>query len=147
MSKATIKVKAVHRYNVDASSIYQTLLDPKKASKFMFATLTGKMVKAEIDPKVGGMFLFVDKRPEGEAAHYGRYTALEPGKQVAFKFGMQKELSEADQVTIDIKALPKGTEVVLTHEMSAEYEHLKERVIDGWDGILDGLGEALRKGG
>lgn len=145
MSKtAKVKVKATHRFNVKAETIFDTFLDPKKAKKFMFSTIAGKMIKAEIDAKVGGKFLFVDKRPEGEAAHYGEYVELERPKRIAFKFAMAPNSPDADLVSIDIHTLKQGTEVVLTHEISAEYAHLKEQVQDGWDGILDGLGEALR---
>lgn len=139
-----IKVKVSHRYNVPAEKIFDTLLDPTKAKKFMFATLTGKMVKAEIDARVGGGFVFVDRRPEGDAAHYGRYLKLDRPSHVAFEFGMAKDLRESDLVTVDIASLKQGCEVTLTHEMKAEYAHLKERVEQGWDGILDGLGAELR---
>jgi uncharacterized protein YndB with AHSA1/START domain len=139
-----IKVKAVHRYNVNAEAVYDTLLDPAKAKTFMFATPVGKMIRAEIDPKVGGGFLFVDRRPEGDAAHYGKYLKLERPKEMAFEFAVQKDAPNSDLVTIEIVSLPKGCEVTLTHEMNADFEHLKDRVLQGWDGILDGLGEALR---
>lgn len=140
-----IKVQSKHRYNVPQERIYDTLLDPNKAKKFMFATLTGKMVKSEIDPKVGGTFLFVDRRPEGDASHYGKYLNLERPNHVAFEFAMHKEAKDWDKVTIDIKPLSKGCEVTLTHEINADYAHLKDRVQQGWDGILDGLGAELRE--
>lgn len=141
---AKIKVQARHRYNASADRIYETLMDPNKAKKFMFSTLTGKMIKAEIEPKVGGGFTFIDRRPEGDAAHYGVYVALEKPKQIAFDFSVQKGSPESDRVTIDIVTLKQGCEVTLTHEMKKEFEHLEERVQEGWDGILDGLGSALR---
>lgn len=145
MSKdARIKVKSVHRYNVPAEKVFDTLLDPVKAAKFMFATLTGKMIKAEIDPKVGGKFLFVDRRQDGDAAHYGEYTQIDRPRKIAFKFAVQKDAKESDLVTIDIATLQQGCEVTLSHEVKAEYAHLQDRIQEGWDGILDGLGAALR---
>lgn len=142
---AKIKVKSVHRYNVSAEHIFDTLMDPNKAKKFMFATLTGKMIKAEIEPKAGGMFVFVDRRPDGDASHYGLYSVVERPKHIVFQFSVQKDMAEADQVSIDILQLKQGSEVTLTHEMKADFAHLRDRVQEGWDGILDGLGEALRK--
>jgi uncharacterized protein YndB with AHSA1/START domain len=139
-----VKVQATHRYNVPAEKIFDTLLDPNKAKKFMFRTLTGKVVKAEIDPKEGGRFLFVERRPSGDAEHYGEYVTLERPKRLAFKFAVQKDAPEADLVTIVLTQLKQGTEVTLTHEIKAEFAHLSDRVQEGWDGILDGLGEALR---
>lgn len=144
MSEQKIKVKVSHRYNVSAEKIFDALLDPNKAKTFMFATMTGKMIKAEIDPKVGGKFTFVDRRPGGDAEHYGRYVKIDKPKQLAFEFAVQKDFKVGDLVTIDVLPLAKGCEVVLTHEMSADYADLKDRVEEGWDGILDGLGAALR---
>jgi uncharacterized protein YndB with AHSA1/START domain len=141
---ARIKVRSTHRYNATADRIFDTLMDPAKAKKFMFATLTGKMIKAEIDGKPGGLFTFIDRRPEGDAAHYGKYIAVEKPKHISFDFSVQKDFKDADRVSIDIVALKQGCEVTLTHEMKKEFEHLEERVQEGWDGILDGLGSALR---
>jgi len=139
-----IKVQSRHRYNVAAERIFDTLLDPAKARHFMFATLTGKMIRAEIDPQVGGNFIFVDRRPEGDAAHYGRYLKIERPNALAFEFAVQKEAKERDLVTIEIVTLEKGCEVILTHEVKAEYAGIKKQIQQGWDGILDGLGVELR---
>lgn len=146
MSKeARVQVTASHRYNASAESVYEAFLDPKKASKFMFATFTGKMIKAEIDPKVGGKFVFIDRRQDGDAAHYGEYTNLESPTNISFTFGVQKDAQEKDPVSIDIKALSKGCEVTITHFVNEDFGHLKDRIQQGWDSILDGLGATLRK--
>ncbi|MBX3020094.1 MAG: SRPBCC domain-containing protein [Bdellovibrionales bacterium] len=144
MSEPKIKVKVSHRYNATPGRVFQALLDPEKAKTFMFATMTGKMIKAEIDAREGGAFTFIDRRPGGDAEHYGKYLKIDAPKHLAFEFAVQKNAKEGDLVTIDIKELPKGCEVVLTHEISADYADLKDRVEEGWDGILDGLGAALR---
>src|SRR5688572_22142987 len=117
MSAKKIKVKATHRYNASADQVFDTLMDPAKAKHFMFATPVGKMIRAEIDARVGGGFLFVDRRPEGDAAHYGKYVKLERPVAVAFEFAVQKNAAETDLVTIEIAQLNKGCEVTLTHEM------------------------------
>jgi uncharacterized protein YndB with AHSA1/START domain len=142
--EAKVKVKSVHRYNATADRIFDVLLDADKAKRFMFRTLTGKMIRAEIDPREGGAFVFVERRPGGDAEHYGEYVTIQRPKRLAFRFAVQKNAPESDLVTIDVVSLKQGSEVTLTHEIKAEFAHLKERVQEGWDGILDGLGEALR---
>lgn len=139
-----IKVKSTHRYNVSPDRVFDTLLDPAKAKKFMFATLTGKMIRAEIDPRVGGRFVFIEKRPGGEAPHYGEYVQVERPRVISFNFAVEENAKVSDLVTINISALTQGCEVTLTHEVAAEYAELEERIQEGWDGILDGLGAALR---
>lgn len=139
-----MQVVTSQRYNASAERVYDTLLDVEKARTFMFATMTGKMITAEIDPRVGGRFTFIDKRPGGTAEHYGEYVELERPRVVAFKFTVSKDATDGDLVRLDIVPLKKGCEVKLTHETSSDYEDLKERIESGWDSILDGLGAALR---
>jgi uncharacterized protein YndB with AHSA1/START domain len=140
-----ILVTASHAYNAKPEVIYEAITTADKAKKFMFATFTGKMIKHEIDARVGGTFTFVDRRPDGDAAHYGTFTAVEPAKMLAFEFSVQKDSPKKDLVTISLEPLKKGTKVTLTHEVDEEYEEVRDQIQDGWDSILDGLGAALRK--
>jgi uncharacterized protein YndB with AHSA1/START domain len=140
----SVKIKAIHRYNVPAEIVFDTLLNPAKAKKFMFATVSGKMIRAEIDPKVGGRFVFVERRPGGDAEHYGEYVELEKPRRIQFRFAVQENAKESDLVSIDISSLKSGCEVTLTHEVKEEFAHLGDQIQSGWDGILDGLGENLR---
>lgn len=142
--KNKISVTISHRYNVVPEKVYDSFLDPERAKKFMFATFTGKMIRSEIDAKVGGTFLFVDRRPTGDAAHYGRYLALERPKKIIFEFAMSKDAKDWDQVEIEISPLAKGCQVSLSHQISEDFAHLKSQVEMGWDNVLDSLGETLR---
>ena len=142
MSK-TVEVKVKLRYAAPAEKVFDAFLDPKKAGKFMFATVTGKMVKVEIDPKVGGKFLFLDRRPEGDAEHFGTYTEVERPKRIAFEFAVDRRATHGDPVSIDIKNLDRGCEVTLIHHMSADFADYKDKVELGWAGILDGLADTL----
>ena len=139
-----IRIKAAHSYNAKAERIFDALVTPEKARTFMFATFTGKMITAEVDARVGGSFTFIDRRPDGDATHYGRFVTVDPPKTLAFEFWVQKDSPKSDLVTIEIESLKKGSRVVLTHEVDAEYEELSDQIQDGWDSILDGLGAALR---
>lgn len=139
-----ILIKATHSYNAKPERIFTALTTPEQARTFMFATFTGKMIKAEVDARVGGHFTFIDRRPDGDASHYGRFVKVEPPKTLAFEFSVQKDSPKADLVTIEIEPLKKGCRVTLTHEADADYEELSDQIQDGWDSILDGLGAALR---
>ena len=57
-----ITVRVSRRIAASPERAFDAFLDPKKAGRFMFATLAGQMVRAEIDPRVGGAYTFVDRR-------------------------------------------------------------------------------------
>jgi uncharacterized protein YndB with AHSA1/START domain len=143
---STVKVQVIRRFDFSAERVFDAFLDPQKAKRFMFATETGEMIKAELQPWIGGSFVFVDKRPNGNAEHYGTYLEIERPRRLKFQFAVQKDALEQDPVTIELKPRGKGCELTLTHEMGAQHAKLKERVIEGWTGILGGLADALLEG-
>jgi uncharacterized protein YndB with AHSA1/START domain len=75
--------RVTHRFNATPERVFDALLDVEKARRFMFATPTGQMVRAEIDPRVGGAFCFVDRRDGEDVEHSGEYRNR-PAARLAF---------------------------------------------------------------
>ena len=141
----TIKVQVIRRFDVPSERVFDAFLDANLASKFMFATETGRMIRAEVEPYVGGNFVFIDKRPNGDAEHYGTFTEVVRPKRLAFTFAVQKDAAERDPVTIDLIPRGKGCELTLTHEMSAKFAKVQDRVSEGWTGLLGGLAAVVQR--
>jgi uncharacterized protein YndB with AHSA1/START domain len=136
-------VHVTHRFDASAERVYDAFLDPTRASRFMFATATGQIVRCDIDARVGGAFTIVDRRNGEDVVHSGTYLALERPGRIVFTLAVDKYSSDADTVTIEITRLPKGCEVTLTHEMKAKYARFQDRTRAGWTGILDVAAELL----
>jgi uncharacterized protein YndB with AHSA1/START domain len=136
-------VGVTHRFDASAERVYDAFLDPSQASKFMFATATGQIVRCDIDARVGGTFTIVDRRNGDDVAHTGTYVALERPRRIVFTLFVEKYSKDTATVTIGITRLGKGCEVTLTHETKATYAPFQDRVREGWTGILDVAAELL----
>lgn len=143
MSPEPLRVRVTRRYTASAERVFDAFLDPEKAGRFLFATAAGRMVRAEVDARVGGAYLFVDRREEGDAEHFGEYLVIDRPRRLVFTFSVDRAEPRPDRVSIDITPLESGCEVALTHEMKPEWAEWADRTTEGWAGILEGLARTL----
>jgi uncharacterized protein YndB with AHSA1/START domain len=136
---ATVQVR--RRFEASAERVFDAWLDQNKASKFLFATPSGQMVRAEIDSRVGGKFCFVDRRDSIDVDHVGTYLEIERPRRLVFAFAVPKYSDVVTRVTIEIEPIGDGCELTLTHDgVLPEYAAQTE---SGWTQILDGLASTL----
>jgi uncharacterized protein YndB with AHSA1/START domain len=108
--------------------------------RWLFATPTGTVVRAEIDARVGGRFHIVDRRDGEDVLHTGEYLELERPRRLVFTFGVPKYSPEYDRVTVEIKPAGSGCELTLTHDVTPQWA---DGARGGWVGILEALATAL----
>lgn len=138
---APVTVRVTHRFTASPERVFDAWLDPDKARKFLFATPSGQMVRADVDPRVGGQFTFTDRRDGVDVVHTGEYLEIERPHRLVFTFGVPQYSAVMTTVTIEITALESGCELTLTHNgVLPEYE---SRTQEGWGKILAGLAAAL----
>lgn len=133
-------VTVTHRFAASAERVYDAWLDPEKASRFLYTTVTGEIVRCDIDPKVGGKYEIVDRRNGEDILHEGTYLELDRPNRIVFTLRVPKYSPESDRVTIDIKPLSAGCELTLTTETADEWAADTQR---GWRMILDVLDQTL----
>lgn len=139
----TITLTVTHRYQASAERVYDAWLDLESVKQFMFSTETGEIVRAEIDPTIGGKFVLTDRRNGEDVEHTGEYLELDRPKRIVFTFGIPAFSKHFDKVELDIKSLEQGCELTLTHTMLKEFEEYKDRSIQGWTKMLASLGTVL----
>ena len=127
-------VMVTQKFASDEESIYDALLDPKTASKFLFATPMGKMVRAEIDARVGGRYTFVEERDGQEVLHTGEYLELVRPLKMVFTFSVPEYSSEVSTVEIVLAHLGEGCELKLMN--SGVPPEFAEKTREGWAAIL-----------
>jgi uncharacterized protein YndB with AHSA1/START domain len=137
-------VRVTHRFEASAERVFDAWLDPKTAVQWLFATPTGQMVRVEIDARVGGRFIFVDRRNGEDIEHRGEYLEIDRPRRLVFTFGVPKYSRETTRVCIDIVPRETGCELTLTHEgVLPEYV---DRTRTGWTEILGRLSATLAQG-
>jgi uncharacterized protein YndB with AHSA1/START domain len=132
-----------HTYDAAPVRVFDAWLDPQIARRFLFATPTGEMIRAEVDPQVGGKFVFVDRRPDmGDVLHTGEYLELDRPRRVAFTFGVPQFNPDFTRVLLEFTPTSGGgCEVRLTHsDVPAEWA---DRSKQGWGMILAALAQVI----
>jgi uncharacterized protein YndB with AHSA1/START domain len=127
-------VVVTQKFASDEESIYDALLDPETASKFLFATPTGRMVRAEIDARVGGKYTFVEQRDGKDVLHTGEYLELVRPLKMVFTFSVPEYSSDGSTVEIVLAHLGEGCELRLMN--SGVPRELAEKTREGWAEIL-----------
>lgn len=108
------------KFSADAERVYDGFLDVATARQFLFATQQGKIVRAEIDPRVGGALTFVDLRGRHEFVHTGHYVELERPSRIVFAFTVPKFSEDVATVEIHITTNEVGCSVELTNRAVPE---------------------------
>jgi len=142
-AKAPIVIRIARRYDFPAERVFDAWLDVEKARKVLFATSRGQMVRAEIDPRVGGAFNFTDRRDGVDVEHVGTYLEIDRPLRLAFTFHTERDSTDLSRVTIEIAPRGTGCELTLTHEIDPKWAEYKDRTEAGWSTILNGFAAVL----
>jgi uncharacterized protein YndB with AHSA1/START domain len=138
----SVTVRVTRRFNASPERVFDAWLDAPSASKWLFATPTGTMVRAEVDPRVGGRYVFTDRRDGEDVEHTGEYLELERPRRLVFTLAVPKYSQTEDRLTIDIAPVAEGgCELTLAHEnLPAQHAASAEQ---GWGAVLAGLAKAV----
>ena len=148
-----ITVRVTRRYNQPAERVFDAWLNPSQAGRFLFATRTGTVLHCEIDPREGGEFTVMDRRPTADgdesffdAQHRGTYLQIDRPSRLVFEFAVEPYSDSPTKVTIDVVTLGTSlSELVLTHDLGdTEMAQLyAERTRQGWTNMLEQLDKVL----
>jgi uncharacterized protein YndB with AHSA1/START domain len=134
-------LRIARHFEFSAERVFDAWLDPNTAGRWLFSTPTGVIMRVEIDARVGGRFVIVDRRDGEDVEHRGEYLELDRPKRLVFTFGVPKYSPLYSRVVIDIVPARGGCDLTLVHEgVLREYQ---ERTQSGWKRILEALAAHL----
>lgn len=140
-AEKSVMVQVTHYYNAAPDRVFDAWLDAKTAAKFLFATPTGQMVRAETDPHVGGTYTFTDRRDGVDVVHTGTYLEIDRPRRLVFTFSADG--SDGGRVSVEIVPDGSGTRLTLSQELKPEWVEYAKQSEEGWSGILEGLAKVL----
>jgi uncharacterized protein YndB with AHSA1/START domain len=100
------------------------------------------MQHVEIDARFGGRYVIVERREQGDAAHFGKYLEIDRPRRLVFTLAAD-ETSEGDVVAVEIVSDGSGCTLTLTHALAAEWVQYAERTESGWNDVLAALTRQL----
>src|ERR1700677_336329 len=134
-------VRVTHHFNASPERVFDAWLNPQTTGKWLFATPTGQMVRVEIDARVGGRYVIVDRRNGEDVEHSGAYLEIDRPRRLVFSFAVPKYSAQISEVTVEITPADSGCVLTLTQtNVPGEYLGRNEK---GWTGILVGLAECI----
>ena len=139
--ESLVTLRVSHRFAATPERVFDAWLDPDTAGKWLFAAPTGRMVRVEIDARVGGKFVLVDQRDGEDVEHTGEYLEIDRPHRLVFTFVVPKYSSVVTRITIDIAPTNAGCDLTLTHD--GVLPEWASRGESGWTMILEGLERTL----
>jgi uncharacterized protein YndB with AHSA1/START domain len=134
-------VRVSRPFAVPAERVFDAWTDPRLACKFLFATPAGEMLRCEIDARVGGPFLIVERRGDVSVEHIGVFLEVARPRRLSFLLRVPYYSTASSRVSVGLLPMEAGCEVVVAQEGVAE--ELASRTEEGWRHILEGLNAVL----
>jgi uncharacterized protein YndB with AHSA1/START domain len=141
-SASTIQVRVARSFQCTPERVYDAWLVPRLLGQWMFGPRVRdeKVLRLDVDPRVGGRFSLKVERNGKTIDHVGHYLEMERPGRLVFTWAIAGEEDDPpSRVAIDITATESGCELQLVHTMDARWSGYSQRTHDGWSAMLQAL--------
>jgi uncharacterized protein YndB with AHSA1/START domain len=110
----------VRRIKAPPARVFDAWIRPEMLAQW-FGPHHTRVEHAEIDARTGGAFRIRLIEENGDRHEVGgRYTALEPGREIVFTWAWASTPERESRVTVRFRAIQDDTEITLTHDRFAD---------------------------
>ncbi|UPY36569.1 SRPBCC domain-containing protein [Sediminicoccus sp. KRV36] len=128
----------VRRLKAPPERVWQAWTDPALMLRW-FGPHHTQAEAAEGELRLGGGFRVVLREDNGERHEaLGRYTEITPPTRLVFAWNWASMPERVSRVTVQLRAVPEGTELTLTHDRFAD-SATATRHTRGWTESLEKL--------
>ncbi len=144
-------LRITRRLAAPRAKVFRTWTDPEALKRWFAPSDDYSTWQAEVDLRVGGTYRIQIKAPDGAIYSVkGTYKDVQPTERLVFSWAWTgsgcgwRGLMEFYEtlVTIELRTVPEGTELTLTHEFFPTAEE-RDRHRSGWTACLTRLSKAL----
>ena len=139
----SVKVTVSRRFDAPAERVFDAWLDVEAARRWLFTMPDTEPVRAEIDPRVGGAFTFVDRRDGAEVVHEGVFLEIDRPMRLRFRFWVADQPAAVDVVEVGIRPDGVGCHLTLTHELHPDWAAYEAFTMRAWGAMFDLLAAQL----
>lgn len=121
-----------------AEEVFAAWTDPELMGRWLSPV---GHAEVEVDLRVGGRFRVIMGAEDRRLEHTGKYLEIAPARRLAFTWRSPYTGPEPTVVTVELRPVEDGTELVLTHAQLPEDQ--VEPHAGGWGRMLDRLTEEV----
>lgn len=139
----SVSVTVSRRFEAPPERVFDAWLDVEAARHWLFTMPDTEPLRAEIDPRVGGAFTFVDRRDGAEVTHEGVFLEIDRPRRLRFRFWVTDQPDAVDVLTVVID--PDGRSCLLTviHELHPDWAAYEAFTRTAWEAMFDLLTNQL----
>lgn len=138
----TVDVTVSRSFAAPAERVFDAWLTPRLLGQWMFGedVREEKLLRLDVDPRVGGRFSMLVERDGERIDHVGEYLVIDRPRRLSFTWTIAGEADQdGSRVDIIIMPTPTGCELRLTHALPRAWADYADRTQRGWSTMLDAL--------
>ena len=140
-------VRLQRTFRSSAEEVFAAWLDPAALERWMFgrAGSDERIVRLELDARVGGRFSFLVQRQGQDFDHVGEYLELIPPRRLAFTWDVGRSRADGSRVEIDLADADGGVRLGLLHTLPADAAPYANQTLAGWMRMLGALAQVVER--